>query len=906
METRRSNRIKRQIENGENTACEFEEINRGKNRALKRNQQIVESKKVASHSKKTKPMNEPKNFKGEQSTILLRPRRSVTSKNPSYLQNKEDNMIEISSSSSSVSDSDSDMESRHSYESISDCQEEQKHEPIKKEKSQCRKTKNIRSLADSNDVNWPRCRPASIARKTGNPAGSKVVKSGLRIAAKQKPQQPWKKNLANYEADRKFAKGERRMKEYITVAAAYALGKIEEVSYDECYKIHEEMKRAYHEGRKIIEALEKKEKDERKLKENDSSSDDEWEEMDHFHPIIDEKIELTLEDEEEVEKDWWVVYLRQEINKLIRQTWENTHKVHLLCFMIHLKSVVKHSLDEGLVPSLMVSQIPSGYLKYTGKPIPVDVLQNLVKWFADAFRPLNGGITIAAIQDDLHEGHHARYPATRRLTALVGLKRFETDLDRATMLFCILCGLEAIVRICVNARSIQRRWDSKQQAELQEGINRFRGLSQDRIVTLASDCPPSSAEDEAELKKCSKKAGNAKSKGNHEERNYWVEYWQPQEKNWICIDPLRRTVDEPLTIHNNAGCPISYVFAIDNEQGISEVSQRYAMDCVKQEFRRRRTDTKWVSSTLALPAFKANEERKKFEQMQMREDLVRRPLPTTMSEYKNHPLYVLEKDLLKFEAIYPPPAQQKALGQLRGHNVYPRSTVFTLQGENNWLKLARSVKIDEKPYKVVKARPDPRIPAEERVDQFLDVYGYWQTEPFRRPQLENGKIPHNEYGNVYMFNDSMCPLDCVHLKLPGLIQISRKLNRQCVQAVVGWAFDGGWTHPVMDGAIVLQKDAEEFTREWEKANSGREEKEDKKRVERVYDYWRRMIKGVIRLSYVRKQFGARGKFATNRETLSNCAVYNPDARQEGIVIIDNSSQPDSLQGFSLDDFIASK
>lgn len=167
--------------------------------------------------------------------------------------------------------------------------------------------------------------------------------------------------------------------------------------------------------------------------------------------------------------------------------------------------------------------------------------------------------------------------------------------------------------------------------------------------------------------------------------------------------------------------------------------------------------------------------------------------------------------MLKFEAIYPSPGTQKPLGQIRGHNVYPRSTVFTLQSENNWLKLARSVKVGEVPYKVVKARTDPRVPVDERVEQFLNVFGYWQTEPYRRPPLENvcfemqkhyeklelqGKIPHNKYGNVYMFNENMCPLQCVHLKMTGLLQIARKINKQCVPAVVGWAFDGGWTHPV--------------------------------------------------------------------------------------------------------------
>ncbi|EGT56146.1 hypothetical protein CAEBREN_14504 [Caenorhabditis brenneri] len=544
----------------------------------------------------------------------------------------------------------------------------------------------------------------------------------------------------------------------------------------------------------------------------------------------------------------------QEVNEKIREKWENTHKVHLLCYLAHLKLVVKTALDESLVPSLMMSQLPNDYLKYVGEMIPIDVMKSMVKWFADAFRPLNGFVSVAAIEQDLMEGHEARYPETSRLTALVDGKCFETDLDRATLLFCLLRGMELTARIVVNARTIQRKWDKNQQKELQDEMNKFRELSRSRSTTPKNEQEPTTSANDSEVKEAATKKGAKKTKKN-EERNYWVEYWQPREKRWICIDPLHRTVDEPLTIHKDSANPISYVFAIDNKQGICEVSQRYAMDCVKQEFRRRRTDPKWIAYTLSLSPFAANLERKKWEAMQMREDLIKRPLPTIMSEYKNHPLYVLEKDLLKFEAIYPPPETQKPLGQIRGHNIYPRSCVFTLQGENDWLKLARSVIIGEEPYKVVKACPDPRVPVEDRVDQFLNVFGFWQTETYRRPPLKEGKIPHNDYGNVYMFHESMCPLECKYLKLPGLVQLSRKLDKQCVPAVVGWAFDGGRTQPVIEGAIVLEKDAPAFINAWEKQEAGRAEKEEKARVDRIHENWRKLIKGALSLASVKK-FGA--------------------------------------------------
>lgn len=71
--------------------------------------------------------------------------------------------------------------------------------------------------------------------------------------------------------------------------------------------------------------------------------------------------------------------------------------------------------------------------------------------------------------------------------------------------------------------------------------------------------------------------------------------------------------------------------------------------------------------------------------------------------YKNHPLYALERHLLKFEVIYPPNAL--TLGFVRGEPVYARECVHVCHSREIWLKSARVVKPGEKPYKIVKARP---------------------------------------------------------------------------------------------------------------------------------------------------------------------------------------------------------
>lgn len=80
------------------------------------------------------------------------------------------------------------------------------------------------------------------------------------------------------------------------------------------------------------------------------------------------------------------------------------------------------------------------------------------------------------------------------------------------------------------------------------------------------------------------------------------------------------------------------------------------------------------------------------------------PLPKSLSECKGHPLYVLTRHLLKFEALYPPDAVP--LGHLKtGEAIYSRHCVHTLMSRETWVKQARVVKPAQEAYKIVKAMP---------------------------------------------------------------------------------------------------------------------------------------------------------------------------------------------------------
>ena len=82
--------------------------------------------------------------------------------------------------------------------------------------------------------------------------------------------------------------------------------------------------------------------------------------------------------------------------------------------------------------------------------------------------------------------------------------------------------------------------------------------------------------------------------------------------------------------------------------------------------------------------------------------LLSKELPKSLPEFKDHPLYVLPKHLLKFQGIYP--ANAVPISHFRNEKIYSRDNLVTLHSRQTWLKYARVVKPFEVAFKVVKGR----------------------------------------------------------------------------------------------------------------------------------------------------------------------------------------------------------
>ncbi|XP_026578870.1 DNA repair protein complementing XP-C cells isoform X2 [Pseudonaja textilis] len=342
--------------------------------------------------------------------------------------------------------------------------------------------------------------------------------------------------------------------------------------------------------------------------------------------------------------------------------------------------------------------------------------------------------------------------------------------------------------------------------------------------------------------------------------DHWVEVFLEREDRWVCVDCIHGNVGHPLECFKYASKPVCYIIGIDNSGFVKDVTQRYDPGWMTAT-RKCRVDAQWWEETLE-PYKSSFVERDAKEEREFLAKLQDQPLPKSISEYKNHPLYALKRHLLKYEAIYPETAS--ILGYCRGEAVYSRDCIHTLHSKDTWLKQARVVRIGEVPYKMVKgysnqARKARMAEPANRDKMDLPLFGLWQTEKYQPPLAVDGRVPRNEFGNVYLFQPCMLPIGCVQLNLPSLHRVARKLDIDCVPAVTGFDFHGGYSHPVTEGYIICEEYKEVLVAAWENEESEREKKEKEKREKRVLGNWKLMVKGLLIKERLKKRYSTKNE-----------------------------------------------
>uniref|UniRef100_H2Z1G4 Rad4 beta-hairpin domain-containing protein n=1 Tax=Ciona savignyi TaxID=51511 RepID=H2Z1G4_CIOSA len=227
-------------------------------------------------------------------------------------------------------------------------------------------------------------------------------------------------------------------------------------------------------------------------------------------------------------------------------------------------------------------------------------------------------------------------------------------------------------------------------------------------------------------------------------------------------------------------------------------------------------------------------------------------MPTSIGAFKSHPLFVLRRHLLKYEAIYP--QDVPTLGYIRSEEVLPRSAVHCLHTKEKWLQSALSVRDGEQPYKMVASYLLNKKLQRNSDTPSLALFGEWQCDPYQPPIAKDGKVPRNDFGNVDLYQPSMLPIGCVHMRLPNLNAVAKKLNIDIASAVVGFDTHHGFPHPTLDGYVVCSEFENVLTEAWEEEEALAAERAYNKLQERVLKHWKLLFRGIVSLDRLRTRY----------------------------------------------------
>lgn len=238
-------------------------------------------------------------------------------------------------------------------------------------------------------------------------------------------------------------------------------------------------------------------------------------------------------------------------------------------------------------------------------------------------------------------------------------------------------------------------------------------------------------------------------------------------------------------------------------------------------------------------------EQKEFDEKAMRESV-----PTTLSALRNHPLYVIERHLKRYEVVYP-------RGPVLGHvgpdkePVFLRSHVRLLHTRERWIREMRRVKDDAEPITNVKSRT--KRDSDEQA--LADLFGEWQTEPLVIPPCVNGQVPKNERGNVDLWTPAHLPRGAVHVAQGYSAAAAKKLGFDYAPCMTGFDIRGGRSIPHIEG-IVTAAENEEAIREAATAIETRmKELADARARQDALARWRDVLKRLRAKLKVEKKYG---------------------------------------------------
>eukprot|EP00347_Sterkiella_histriomuscorum_P000058 403377346 len=217
-------------------------------------------------------------------------------------------------------------------------------------------------------------------------------------------------------------------------------------------------------------------------------------------------------------------------------------------------------------------------------------------------------------------------------------------------------------------------------------------------------------------------------------------------------------------------------------------------------------------------------------------------IPSTTNEFKNNKYYTLPSLIRKYQGFLPNavPLDDKTF---KGEPIFLRKDISELHTVERWRKYARQVKSKEEPVKRVKGLyNDP--------ERMAELYGYWQTIPWRNELTEDGKIPRNQYGNIEIMSGPI-PEGTIHIDIPKAALICKKLEIDFVPAVIGFEKGGnGKSHPCVSGVVTFKQHHQQVLDEYKKLAEQSKKRQQENITKKAKKAWKDLLRSILVKKYI--------------------------------------------------------
>lgn len=343
---------------------------------------------------------------------------------------------------------------------------------------------------------------------------------------------------------------------------------------------------------------------------------------------------------------------------------------------------------------------------------------------------------------------------------------------------------------------------------------------------------------------------------------YWVEVLDIGHQRWQPVDPLvtisfwkPKVFEPPASERDNC---MTYVVGFEADGTAKDVTRRYAK-AYNAKTRKQRIESvaangeRWWRKALKAYRREYETDMDQIESNELNGTESREPMPRNVSDFKDHPIYALERHLRWNEVLIPGANTAGTIGAgSKGplERIYRRRDVRIARTREKWYRMGREVLSDQIPVKFLPKRAKKRTGLfgsdDEEEDNEEDAAGTpifteEQTILFKPPPVVDGVIPKNRFGNLDVYVPSMVPEGGAYIADELGAHAAFTLGIDYAPALTGFQFKGRKGTAVLHG-VVVASDHEEAVRAVIVGLQDQEaEFERQRRTREVLRMWKKLL-----------------------------------------------------------------